>query len=70
MKKAKKDDNRCKFCKKPGHLQKDCTKRKEWFEKKGNPMCFVSFFESNLTYVSSNTWWLDSGANVNISNLM
>ncbi|CAA7062178.1 unnamed protein product [Microthlaspi erraticum] len=35
-KKAKKDD-RCNFCKKVGHFQKDCTKRREWFEKKGIP---------------------------------
>ncbi|RID49620.1 hypothetical protein BRARA_H00408 [Brassica rapa] len=36
-KKARKDD-RCNFCKKSGHFQKDCPKRKELFEKKGNPM--------------------------------
>uniref|UniRef100_A0A1J3K4I8 Retrovirus-related Pol polyprotein from transposon TNT 1-94 n=2 Tax=Noccaea caerulescens TaxID=107243 RepID=A0A1J3K4I8_NOCCA len=66
-KKAKKDD-RCNFCKRPGHFQKDCTKRKEWFEKKGNPMGSVSFFESNLTHVSSKTWWIDSGANVHVTN--
>ncbi|KAG7564376.1 Ribonuclease H-like superfamily [Arabidopsis suecica] len=66
-KKAKKDD-RCNFCKKAGHFQKDCHKRKEWFEKKGNLMGSVSFFESNLTHVSSNTWWIDSGANVHVTN--
>ncbi|KAL1224681.1 hypothetical protein V5N11_001120 [Cardamine amara subsp. amara] len=27
----------CNFYKKVGHFQKDCTKRKEWFEKKGIP---------------------------------
>ncbi|XP_066324904.1 probable histone acetyltransferase HAC-like 1 [Miscanthus floridulus] len=26
---------RCHFCKKIGHLKKDCLKRKKWFEKKG-----------------------------------
>ncbi|XP_019084227.1 PREDICTED: uncharacterized protein LOC109125895 [Camelina sativa] len=35
-KKAKKD-YRCNFCKKVGHFQKDCPKRREWFEKKGIP---------------------------------
>ncbi|XP_010510690.1 PREDICTED: uncharacterized protein LOC104786913 [Camelina sativa] len=33
-KKAKKD-YRCNFCKKVGHFQKDCPKRREWFERKG-----------------------------------
>ena len=68
--KKKKKENVCKFCKKPGHFQADCIKRKEWFEKKGNPMGFVSYFESNLTYVSSDTWWIDTGANVHVSNSM
>ncbi|RWR95043.1 Retrovirus-related Pol polyprotein from transposon TNT 1-94 [Cinnamomum micranthum f. kanehirae] len=68
--KKKKKENVCKFCKKPGHFQADCIKRKEWFEKKGNPMGFVSYFESNLTHASSNTWWIDTGANVHVSNTM
>lgn len=35
--KKKKKEDLCKFCKKPGHFAKDCTKRREWFEKKGIP---------------------------------
>nr|XP_033512417.1 uncharacterized protein LOC104097793 [Nicotiana tomentosiformis] len=27
----------CRFCNKEGHYQKDCIKRKAWFEKKGIP---------------------------------
>lgn len=27
----------CHFCKKQGHFQKDCHKRRAWFEKKGIP---------------------------------
>ena len=48
----------------------DCNKRKAWFEKKGNPMGFVSYFESKLTDVPSSTWWIDTGANVHVSNSM
>ncbi|KAJ0105878.1 hypothetical protein Patl1_18401 [Pistacia atlantica] len=35
-KKEHKKDN-CHFCGKPSHFQKDCLKRKAWFEKKGSP---------------------------------
>ena len=59
---------KCHFCKKEGHFNKDCHKRKEWFEKKG--MNIYVIFESNLTEVPSNTWWIDSGATVHVSNTM
>ncbi|XP_026453204.1 uncharacterized protein LOC113353952 [Papaver somniferum] len=36
-KKEKQYDNKCRFCKKPGHFQKDCSKSQKWFEKKGIP---------------------------------
>ena len=68
-KKAKKDD-KCNFCRKIGHFQKDCPKRKEWLENKGNLLGSVSFFESNFTNVSSKTWWIDNGANVYVTNSM
>ena len=59
----------CHFCKKKGHMQKDCVKRKAWFQKKGNFLSFVCF-ETNLVDVPSNTWWLDSSATIHISNNM
>ena len=46
--------NNCHFCGKYGHFQKDCPKRKSWFEKKGELNVLVCF-ESNLTEVSHNT---------------
>ena len=50
-------------------LQKDWT-LSERFEKKGNLLGSVSFFESNFTNVSSKTWWIDNGANVHVTNSM
>ncbi|GKC28100.1 retrovirus-related pol polyprotein from transposon TNT 1-94, partial [Tanacetum coccineum] len=62
-------DNKCKFCMKEGHFQKDCPKRRAWFEKKG--IHYVSVcFESNLSEVPSNTWWFDSGATTHVSNII
>ena len=43
------------FCKKIGYFQKDCPKRKAWFEKKGKHNAYICF-ESNLTEVPYNTW--------------
>jgi hypothetical protein len=67
------DNNKCHFCRKLGHYQKDCPKRRQWFKKKGKCLItgFVSVcFESNLTEVPSNTWWLDSAATTHVSNTM
>ncbi|GJS22180.1 retrovirus-related pol polyprotein from transposon TNT 1-94 [Tanacetum coccineum] len=35
--KKEQHNNKCKFCKKEGHFQKDCPKNKAWFEKKDTP---------------------------------
>ena len=57
----------CSFCKSPKHMQKECAGFKEWLQKKGNDV--VSFIdESFLANFSPNTWWIDSGATVHISN--
>ncbi|KAK1415826.1 hypothetical protein QVD17_31614 [Tagetes erecta] len=57
----------CKFCRTHGHKQKDCPQFKEWLKKKGNlPICMV--IESFNINVPSNTWWIDSGSMVHITN--
>ena len=67
-KKGKKVD-KCHLCKKEGHYLKDYLKCKAWLKKKGIFNAFVCF-ESNLSEVPSNTWWLDSGATTHVSNTM
>jgi hypothetical protein len=58
---------KCLHCKKYGHIRKECDEFKAWLTKKGND--FISFIdESFFTDVSSNTWWIDSGATVHVTN--
>ena len=56
----------CFFCKKEGHMKKNCTSYHAWRAKKGTNFALVCS-EVNLTSVPTHTWWLDSGATTNIS---
>ena len=62
-----KKENKCFFCKRKGHVKKDCPKFKKWLEKKGNLSSFVCY-ESNMVNVNINTWWIDSGYTIHIAN--
>ena len=62
-----KKENKCFFCKRKGHVKKDCPKFKKWLEKKGNLPSFVCY-ESNMVNVNINTWWIDSGSTIHIVN--
>ena len=57
QKKTSKSNN-CHLCGKSKHFQKDCQKRKSWFEKKCEFNVHVCF-ESNLTKVLHNTYMVD-----------
>ena len=60
----KSDGDRCFFCKKKGHIKKDCAKFKAWLSKR-EPIGYDSLAlvcESNLSEAPSSSWWLDSGA--------
>ena len=57
----------CHFCRKSGHKQKDCIGFMRWLNKKGTDV--ITFVEESL-YVNyaTNTWWIDSGATIHITN--
>ena len=59
---------KCKFCKKHGHIQRECPKYKEWLEKKCSHISYVTYNENFSINVPSNTWWIDSGSMVHVTN--
>ena len=59
----------CFFCKKKGHMKKDCAKHKAWLEKKGTSFSFICY-ESNFTNVNHNTWWIDYGSIIHVLNTL
>ena len=60
----KNDGDRCFFCKKKGHMKKECAKFKAWMSKRGltSNDSLTLVCESNLSEAPSSSWWLDSGA--------
>ena len=49
-----KKDSKCFFCKKKGHMEKECAKFQKWIADTGNPISFVCY-ESNMVNVNINT---------------
>ena len=64
-----KKESKCFFCKKKGHMKKECSKFKIWLDKKGTQFSFVCY-ESNMVNVNHNTWWIDFGSTIHVSNTL
>ena len=58
---------KCNYCHKFWYKKTNCRKLKVIQEKKDNHWVNVCF-ESNVINVSSDTWWLDSGATIHACN--
>ena len=70
QKKQNKDEEfACYFCKKSGHMKKECPKYAAWHVKKDKFLTLVCS-EVNLAFVPKDTWWVDSGATTHISMTM
>ena len=50
-------------------MKKDCSKFKIWLDKKGTQFSFICY-ESNMVNVIHNTWWIDSGSTIHVSNTL
>ncbi|CAL8998293.1 unnamed protein product, partial [Prunus brigantina] len=62
---------KCYLCKKFGHMKRNCDRYKHWLDKqkaKGKTDQVHVCFETNAIEISSNSWWLDSGASVHVAN--
>jgi len=60
---------KCFFCKKKGHMKKNCPRFWKWLEKKGKSISLVCY-ESNMASVNINAWWIDSGSTIHIANFL
>ena len=54
------------FCKKGGHVKKDCPKYAKWLVKNGKLLYFFCF-EVNLALIPNHTWWIDIGVTTHTS---
>jgi hypothetical protein len=59
--------DQCRWCRKIGHYQKDCTEFLKHLNRKGEYI--ITFVDESLylSYAKS-TWWIDSGATVHVTN--
>ena len=64
-----KNESKCPFCRKKGHIRKDCVKFQQWLVKKGTSISLVCY-EDNMIDVNHNTWWIDSASTIHITNFL
>ena len=50
-------------------MKNDCPKFQKWLEKKDKSISFVCY-ESNMVDVNHNTWWIDSGSTIYVTNTL
>ena len=60
----------CFFCKRKGHMKKNCQGFKDWLAKKGKSKLDLFSIEVNFVDNSPSTWWLDSGSPIHIANTL
>ena len=68
-----KKESKCFFCKKKGHIKKNCEKFAKWLEDKGifaNTPTSLVCFESNMADICHDTWWIDSGCTIHVTNVL
>jgi hypothetical protein len=51
-----------------GHIRRECIEFKAWLTKNGTNDIISFIDELFYTYYSLNTWWIDSGATVHVTN--
>ena len=72
--KSERFKGKCNFCHKIGHKQADCFKFQNWLEKKKKCEIVVvvnlkaNMIETNIVDVHANSWWLDTGATIHVTN--
>ena len=50
-------------------MKNNCIKFNAWLEKKDISISYFCY-ESNMIDISSNTWWIDFGSTIHISNIL
>ena len=51
------------------HMKRDYAKHKAWLEKKRTSFSFICY-ESNFKIVNHDTWWIDFGSTIHVSNTL